>query len=198
MRSAAGQSSQRRPTGLGGENRFKNMKKVMVECDLQSVEKEAHFKKEFQDRLMVTEIQHNGEVFAIILSRDFNDPGIHFFTPGNFSQQLAYMHHPAGKIIKAHVHNPVPRDVQYTLEVLVLKRGKLRVDFFDNQQKYLESHILEAGDVILLAKGGHGFQVLEETEMIEVKQGPYAGDQDKTQFSAKLPVKLNFEDGERL
>ena len=141
---------------------------------------------------MITKIEHDGEVLAIILSRDFDKPGIHFFTPGNFSQQLAYMHHPAGKIIKAHVHNPVPRDVQYTLEVLLIKRGKLRVDFFDNQQRYLESRILEAGDVILLAKGGHGFEVLEELEMIEVKQGPYAGDQDKTQFSPKLPGKLNF------
>jgi len=143
-------------------------------------------------KLMVTEIQHKGEILAIILSRDFGSPGIHFFTPNNFSQQLAYMHHPTGKIIKAHVHNLAPRDVHYTLEVLLIKRGKLRVDFFDTQQKYLESRILEAGDVILLAKGGHGFEVLEEIEMIEVKQGPYAGDQDKTQFNGILPGKLNF------
>jgi len=56
------------------------------------------------------------------------------------------------------------------------------VDFYDEQQNYLESHILEAGDVILLATGGHGFEVLEEIEMFEVKQGPYAGEQDKTRF----------------
>src|ERR1700730_11316915 len=110
-----------------------------------------------QSKHMVTDIKHNGEVLAIILSRDFDNPGIHFFTPNSFSQQLAYMHHPAGKIIKAHVHNLAPRDVQYTLEVLLIKRGKLRVDFFDKQQNYLESRILEGGDVILLAKGGHGF-----------------------------------------
>ena len=144
---------------------------------------------------MVTEIQHNGEVLAIILSRDFDKPGIHFLTPNNFSQQLAYMHHPAGKTIEAHVHNPVPRDVQYTLEVLLIKRGKLRVNFFDEHQNYLESRILEAGDVILLAKGGHGFEVLEEIEMIEVKQGPYAGDKDKTRFAGNLPEKLNFGNG---
>jgi hypothetical protein len=141
-------------------------------------------------------VQHNGEVLAIILSHNFDSPGIHFVTPDNFSQQLAYMHHPAGKIIKAHVHNPMPRDVQYTLEVLLIKRGKLCVDFFDDQRNYLESRILEAGDVILLAKGGHGFEVLEEIEMIEVKQGPYAGDQDKTQFSAELRGKRNFRIGE--
>ena len=131
---------------------------------------------------LVTEIRHGKELLAIILSHDFNLPGIHFFTPNDFSQQLAYMRHPVGKIIAPHVHNPVARQVQYTLEVLFLKKGILRVDFYDDLQQYLESRVLQAGDVILLATGGHGFQVLEEIEMYEVKQGPYAGDMDKTRF----------------
>jgi len=122
------------------------------------------------------------QLFAIIVSREFNESGIHFFTPNDLSQQLAYMRHPAGKVIDPHIHNPVDRNVQYTQEVLFIKRGRLRVDFYDNDQRYLESRILQAGDVILLATGGHGFEVLEEIEMIEVKQGPYAGDDDKTRF----------------
>ena len=132
---------------------------------------------------MITKINHDGKMLALILSHHFDEPGIHFFTPNDFSQQLAYMRHPAGKLIAPHVHNPVARAVEYTLEVLFIKRGKLRVDFYDNNQTYLESRVLEAGDVILLATGGHGFEVLEELEMIEVKQGPYAGDQDKTRFT---------------
>ena len=131
---------------------------------------------------MIDQIRHKGQLLAIIVSHRFCEPGVHFFTPGEFSQQLAYMRHPAGKIIDPHVHNPVPREVQYTQEVLFLKRGRLRVDFFDPEQRYLEDRILEAGDIILLATGGHGFEVLEEIEMIEVKQGPYAGDRDKTRF----------------
>ena len=132
---------------------------------------------------MFETIEVGGQLFAIIVSRDFNKSGIHFFTPNDLSQQLAYMRHPAGKVIDPHVHNPVSRNVHYTQEVLFIKRGKLRVDFYDDSQKYLESRILEEGDVILLATGGHGFEVLEEIEMIEVKQGPYAGDQDKTRFT---------------
>lgn len=131
---------------------------------------------------MFETIKVGGQLFAIIVSRDFNKSGIHFFTPDDLSQQLAYMRHPAGKVIDPHIHNPVHRDVQYTQEVLFIKRGRLRVDFYDNDQRYLESRILQAGDVILLATGGHGFEVLEEIEMIEVKQGPYAGDDDKTRF----------------
>jgi mannose-6-phosphate isomerase-like protein (cupin superfamily) len=141
---------------------------------------------------MVETIQHAGRLLAIIVSHDYEKPGISFFTPNDLSQQLAFMRHPAGKTIEAHVHNPVKREVQYTQETLVIKRGKLRVDFFDDQQNYLESRILQPGDVILLVQGGHGFEVLEELEMFEIKQGPYAGDKDKTRFTGKLPEKLNF------
>ena len=132
---------------------------------------------------MIETIRIGDQILAVIISRDFHEPGIHFFTPNDLSQQLAYMRHPAGKVIDPHVHNPVDRSVQFTQEVLFLKRGKLRVDFYDNSQSYLESRVLHGGDVILLATGGHGFEVLEEIEMIEVKQGPYAGDQDKTRFT---------------
>ena len=131
---------------------------------------------------MVTKIEHNGSLLALIIPNDFSEKGVHFFTGNDLSQQLAYMRHPEGKVIQPHVHNPVPREVHFTQEVLFLKRGRLRVDFYDDMHNYLESHILLAGDVILLATGGHGFEALEEIEMIEVKQGPYAGEADKTRF----------------
>jgi mannose-6-phosphate isomerase-like protein (cupin superfamily) len=133
---------------------------------------------------MVITITAREKLLAIIIPHSFSDPGIHFFTPGDLSQQLAYMRHPAGREIPPHVHNPVPREVHYTQEVLFIKRGRVRVDFYDDDRTYLESRVLTAGDTILLATGGHGFEVLEELEMIEVKQGPYAGDQDKTRFEA--------------
>ena len=135
---------------------------------------------------MLETIMNGEQMLAVIISNGFSKPGIHFFTPSDLSQQLAYMCHPAGKEIEPHVHNPVPREVHYTQEVLFIKRGKLRVDFYDDARNYLESRVLEAGDTILLATGGHGFEVLEEIEMIEVKQGPYAGEQDKTRFVAKV------------
>ncbi|WP_233130350.1 hypothetical protein [Synechococcus sp. 1G10] len=119
---------------------------------------------------------------AVILRSRYESEGIQFFTPDDFSQQLGYMNRPQGYVIPPHVHNPVPREVQYTKEVLFIKTGRVRVDFYSDDQIYIESRILESGDVILLAYGGHGFEMLEPTEMIEVKQGPYAGGQDKTRF----------------
>lgn len=131
---------------------------------------------------MIEQITYHNQLLALIVSQKFNEPGIHFFTPNEMSQQLAYMRHPAGKVIQPHIHNAVLREVQYTQEVLFIRKGKLRADFYNDQQQYLESRILEAGDVILLVTGGHGFEVLEEVEMIEVKQGPYVGEQDRTRF----------------
>lgn len=144
----------------------------------------------------IIQIVHQNEHFATIIRRNFNPPGIHFLTDDDLSQQLAYMRHPAGKSITPHIHNQVKREVLYTQEVLLLKKGKLRVDFYDNQQDYIESYILEEGDVILLIQGGHGFQVLEEIEMIEVKQGPYAGDKDKSRFTSidESQIKVVGED----
>ena len=131
---------------------------------------------------MIKKIYDGENLLAIIISSQFDEPGINFFTPDDFSQQLAYMKHPKGKMIQPHIHNPVPRKVEYTQEILFIKSGKIRVDFYDLEQKYLESHILSQHDVILLIKGGHGFEILEEIEMFEVKQGPYVGENDKTRF----------------
>jgi hypothetical protein len=122
-------------------------------------------------------------ILAIIIPHNHVEEGLNFITPENFSQQLAYMHHPPGKIIQPHIHKPLKREVNYTQEVLVIKRGKLRVDFYTPNEIYLMSRILSSGDTILLASAGHGFEVLEEIEMIEIKQGPYGGhDSDKTRF----------------
>jgi mannose-6-phosphate isomerase-like protein (cupin superfamily) len=141
---------------------------------------------------MIERIKYKGKELAIIIRNTFQKDGIEFFTDDNLSQQLAYMNHPKGKGIQPHVHNPIKREVHYTQEVLFIKKGRLRVDFYTEKQKYLESRELEAGDIILLIQGGHGFEVLEDLEMFEVKQGPYAGDSDKTRFDSNLPNNLDF------
>jgi len=131
---------------------------------------------------MIRNFWNGAKLMAIVISHSYSEPGVHFVTPEPFSQQLAYMRHPAGKVIDAHRHNLVEREVDYTLEVLFIRRGYLRVDFYDDEQQYAESCVLGPGDTILLASGGHGFEVLEEVEMLEVKQGPYAESNDKTRF----------------
>lgn len=131
----------------------------------------------------VEEIKKKDRLLAIVIRNEHKCDGVDFITPNEYSQQVAYMHHSTGKVIDAHIHNLVHRNVVLTQEVLFIKKGKLRVDFYDDYEDYLKSTILEEGDVILLVSGGHGFTVLEEVEMVEVKQGPYAGESDKKRFS---------------
>jgi mannose-6-phosphate isomerase-like protein (cupin superfamily) len=132
---------------------------------------------------MIEIITQGNLQLAIIIRSDFKKEGIEFFTNDNDSQQLGYMNRPEGYMIVPHRHNLVAREVHLTQEVLFIKSGKVRVDFYDNLQNYIKSAVLEKGDVILLSDGGHGFKMLEKSEMIEVKQGPYCGDEDKIRFS---------------
>ena len=133
---------------------------------------------------MVEFITFKEQVIAIILRTNYQADGIKFFTPNEFSQQLGYMNRPQGYIVPPHTHNFLSREVKFTSEVLFIKTGKVRADFYDQKQNYIESRILNRGDVILLAFGGHGFEMLETSEIIEVKQGPYINDQDKTRFDS--------------
>lgn len=118
-----------------------------------------------------------------IIRAAYNPTNTEFFTPGDYSQQLGIIKYSKGGTIKPHYHNKVVREVHYTQEVLVIRKGKVKVNLFDHELKYISSVVLGQGDVILLASGGHGFEMLEDCEMLEVKQGPYNGVQaDKTHF----------------
>ena len=131
---------------------------------------------------MIEHVEYNDQLISIIIRSQYHAEGIRFFTPDDFSQQLAYMRREKDYVIPPHVHNLVKREVSYTHEVLFIKSGRVRVDYFDDSKNYLESRVVNPGDVVLLSGGGHGFYMLENSEIIEVKQGPYAGDEDKTRF----------------
>ncbi|MCX2492576.1 hypothetical protein OQX63_03775 [Pedobacter sp. PF22-3] len=140
---------------------------------------------------MLEHVYYNTSLQAIIIRASYHAESIEFFTPSDFSQQLGYMNRPKGYIIAPHVHRLVERKVTLTQEVLYVKSGKVRVDFYNDDQVYLESRIVVTGDVILLAAGGHGFEMLQNSEMIEIKQGPYCGDEDKVRFDHS-PEKINL------
>lgn len=131
---------------------------------------------------MIDIIKYKNLTLGIIIKHDYTKDGIEFFTENTYSQQLGYMNRPKNYVISPHRHNLVKRSVFLTQEVLFIKSGKVRVDFYNDEQEYLESKILEEGDVILLAAGGHGFEMLLDSEIIEVKQGPYIAEQDKVRF----------------
>ena len=124
----------------------------------------------------------NGNTIAIIVYNDYQKEGVSFFTPGDFSQQLAFISHKSGKTIGAHIHSVSKRDIHLTQETLFIKKGELRVNFYDNDKNYFDSRTLAGGDIVMLCSGGHGFEVVKDVEMVEVKQGPYLDDKDKVRF----------------
>lgn len=127
-------------------------------------------------------ISDDSGLLAVIIRADFQADGIVFATPNELPQQLGYMKRPAGYEIDPHVHVLKRYDVQYSSETLFIRKGKVRIDFYSEDRQYLSSEILMAGDVVLLSRGGHGFEMLEESEIIEVKQGPYESENDKIRF----------------
>jgi hypothetical protein len=92
------------------------------------------------------------------------------------------MKHKKKHIIKPHLHKKRVTKISYTTEVILILKGILRVDFYYSKKKYLFSKILKAKDIIMLVHGGHGFKILKDVEMIEIKQGPYSLIKDKIKF----------------
>lgn len=132
---------------------------------------------------MIERIRNGDVELAIILRAAPYSDGIEFYTGAEASLQIGRMCRPEGYVIKPHVHLAAERAVRYTQEALFIRSGRVEVNFYDGEQNYLESRELAAGDVILLMHGGHGFRLLEPSDIVEVKQGPYVGENDKRRFT---------------
>ncbi len=132
---------------------------------------------------MLEFIEDKGQLIAIFISNEYkSEKDLDFLTEDSNSLQLAFMNHSSGTIIQSHYHNNIERCIPKTQEVLVIKSGKIRVDLYDDNQALFESKVLTGGDIMMFCSGGHGFEILEDVEMFEVKNGPYLGDIDKTKF----------------
>ena len=134
----------------------------------------------------VEELRHGPTLVALIVRSGYRANGAQFFTEHTLSQQVGCIRRPRGHIIAPHVHNRVRREVEYTQEVLLIRSGRMQVELFDRTGAFMARRILDAGDLILLASGGHGFEMLEETEFFEIKQGPYTPDDDKTFLTTRV------------
>jgi len=132
---------------------------------------------------MIKRFCSGNKQLAMVIKSNYSKEGIEFLTGDETSLQMGYMTHKKGAIVEAHVHNDIKRTISGTPEVLIIKKGKMRLDLYTDDRKYVESTILEEGDIVLLSSGGHGLKCLDNAEMIEVKQGPYAGVNDKVRYN---------------
>ncbi|HEX8333331.1 MAG TPA: hypothetical protein VF622_11945 [Segetibacter sp.] len=143
---------------------------------------------------MIEQIVHNNTLIAIIIRGEHKKDGVEFFTPHSFSQQLGYMKRPKGYFIEPHTHRIVERKVSHTQEVLHVKSGKIKITLFGNDRAFISEVVFYQGDTVLLAAGGHSVEMLEDSELIEIKQGPYLNDEDKVRF---YPAMANNERRDR-
>ena len=134
----------------------------------------------------IIRITSKKKLLAVIIKAKFKQDGLKFFVPNNYPQQLGYMRRPQGYVIASHVHRPALRRIKLTQEVLFIRSGKIRIDFYDEKKHYIESRVVKHGDVVFLAFGGHGFEFMEDADMIEVKQGPFLKEIQPMRFD---PVK---------
>ena len=132
---------------------------------------------------MIEKILHKKKLFALIVRNNFRKKrGINFFTDKFSTQQFGYMKHKKKHIIKPHLHKKRVTKISHTTEVILILKGKLRVDFYNSSKKYLLSKVIKEKDIIMLVHGGHGFKILNDVEMLEIKQGPYSLIKDKIKF----------------
>ena len=127
----------------------------------------------------------SGEILAIFIPADVTIEGIEFYTDPEMDFQIGAMRRPLGHEVEPHVHSPVERDLIGTKEVLFVRSGRIAIDFYDDDKKIVTSIEMVSGDVIYLHMGGHGIRFIEESVLLEVKQGPYIQDADKVRFTVK-------------
>ena len=119
-------------------------------------------------------LSKNNEIIALIVKKQ-NVESVNFVTPEDFPLQLGISEYKKNSKIKPHIHKKIKRVIEITQEVVYIEEGKVIVNFYDNEGKKFSSEILESGDIVFFVQGGHGFEILEDTKIIEVKQGPYLG-----------------------
>ena len=139
---------------------------------------------------MIENIKWEGKVIALILRRDYDVDGVNFITSKDEPIQLGVLKHQCGTRIKPHVHRNQPRTITEVQEVLHIEYGRVEAEFYESNGKKVGNTILHSGDTIQFLCGGHGFNILEDSKIIEVKQGPYYGVEEDKQL---LETNLNEE-----
>ena len=105
-----------------------------------------------------------------------------FLTPNDCNLQVGNVVYAAGTEIPRHVHLPIERHIVGSTEVLIVQQGRCAVDVYTDDRQLVTSRELQVGDMVVAVGGGHGFRVLEDLVLLEIKQGPYPGGAEKERF----------------
>jgi len=127
-------------------------------------------------------IAANGQVLCYVIPKGTQPEKTTFITPPDGKQQVGFIVYPKGGVIARHIHKPLERHIIAMAEVIVVRSGHCQIDVYDESLSLVATRDLYQGDVVLMVGGGHGFQIKEDTVLLEIKQGPYLGVDDKEIF----------------
>jgi hypothetical protein len=130
----------------------------------------------------VEHITSGGRSLAYIISGEINPSKTTFLTPPDLKQQVGFVVYPAGGEVRRHVHRALERHLVGTSEVIIVRRGRCEIDVYNDDRQLVATREIRAGDIMLMTGGGHGFRMYEDTVLLEVKQGPYTGIDEKELF----------------
>jgi mannose-6-phosphate isomerase-like protein (cupin superfamily) len=127
-------------------------------------------------------ITANGQALCYVIRANTKPDLTTFITPPEAKQQVGFIVYPKGGVIARHIHRPLERHIIGMAEVLVVRSGHCQIEVYDEQENFVAVRDLYQNDVVLMVGGGHGFQIKEDTVLLEIKQGPYLGADDKKLF----------------
>jgi len=130
----------------------------------------------------IERISDEGQELCILIRNAISPADTFFITPPEYKQQVGFVVYPKGGEIVRHAHVPLQRHLVGTSEVLIIKKGRCQIDVYNEKRELVVTRELAEGDIMLMVSGGHGFRMLEDTILLEVKQGPYTGLEEKERF----------------
>ncbi len=131
---------------------------------------------------MIETITHQTQVLCLIIRRDYLPERTTFLTSPEYKQQLGYIVYPAGGEIARHVHRPLERYIVGTSETVLVRKGHCLIDIYNDVRELVTTCELSEGDVMIMVSGGHGYRMVEDTILMEIKTGPYTGVDEKELF----------------
>ncbi len=128
------------------------------------------------------QITYQKKPLAYLIRATMSPAQTTFVTPPEFKQQVGFVVYRAGGVIARHDHRPLERHLIGTSEVLIVRRGRCEIDIYNDAREWVATRELGPGDIMLMVSGGHGFRMIEDTVFLEIKQGPYTGEDEKEHF----------------
>ena len=119
-------------------------------------------------------IIYNNTLLAIVFKK-FKSGAVPLTDPLEPLQVLVHKRQ-RGKYTKAHMHKPAQRITQKLQECLVVMKGKIKIDLYAPDKKFFKSTYLSLHEIVIFMNGGHAVHLLKDSEIVEVKNGPFVED----------------------